>query len=128
MKIGDIVIICVSIIISISVFLYFGASHEAYGKKYIVLKVDQEITQKISMDQSIDQEYTFKFNDNTGSFKVVDNKVRMIQMSRQICKNQICSQTGWIDEPNELIVCLPNRIVLSIEGKNDENEVDAFSF
>ena len=128
MKIGDIVIICLSLLISFSVFMYFGTYSESYGSKNIVLKINQEVIQKIAMDESINKTYTFEFDHNIGQFEVENNKVRMLQMSREICKNQICSQTGWIDEPNELIVCLPNRIVLSIEGKNDENEVDAFSF
>jgi len=128
MKIGDVVIICLSLLISLSVILYFGEDSEFYSSKTIVLRIDQEVIQKIAMDESIDKTYTFEFNNNIGRFKVENNKVRMLQMSRDICKNQICSQMGWIDEPNELIVCLPNRIVLSIEGKNLENEVDAFSF
>lgn len=128
MKIGDIVIICLSLLISFSVFMYFGTYSESYGSKNIVLKINQEVVQKIAMDEAINKTYTFEFDNNIGRFKVENNKVRMLQMSRDICKNQICSQTGWIDKPNELIVCLPNRIVISIEGQNDKNEVDALSF
>jgi hypothetical protein len=128
MKIGDIVIICLSFLLGLGIFMYFDTYSESYGRKNIVLKINQEVVQKIAMDESINKTYSFEFDHNIGQFEVENNKVRMLQMSREICKNQICSQTGWIDEPNELIVCLPNRIVLSIEGNNDENEVDAFSF
>jgi len=45
-------------------------------------------------------------------------------MNKEICPNAICSDTGWIDKGYQSIVCLPNNIVVTIEGNKDEG-IDA---
>ncbi|WP_242862126.1 NusG domain II-containing protein [Clostridium intestinale] len=67
------------------------------------------------------------FNNNTGYIEVKDGKVRMLEMSKEICPNSICSDTGWIDKIYQSIVCLPNNIIVTIEGVEEET-IDAQSF
>ena len=42
------------------------------------------------------------------------------------CPAQVCVHTGWIKQPGETIICLPNKILLEISGEN--NEYDAISY
>lgn len=51
----------------------------------------------------------------------------MLEMDKKICPNAICSYDGWIDKGYQSIVCLPNNIVVIIEGVKDDS-VDAQSF
>lgn len=37
-------------------------------------------------------------------------------VSEASCKNQVCVRHGSISHPGENIVCLPNRLIVSIEG------------
>jgi len=37
-------------------------------------------------------------------------------MPDSVCPLHICSQTGWIERPGELIACVPNKLVITIEG------------
>ena len=37
-------------------------------------------------------------------------------MTESDCRNQICVQTGSIDEPGQMIVCLPHRLSAEIKG------------
>jgi len=32
------------------------------------------------------------------------------------CPDKVCVKTGWIEHPGEIIVCLPNRVVVEIQG------------
>lgn len=53
-----------------------------------------------------------------------------VEMEYSSCKNQICVFTGAISRPGELIVCLPNQIIVEIEGskeggEDDEQSIDA---
>ncbi|MDI6638910.1 MAG: NusG domain II-containing protein, partial [Bacillota bacterium] len=32
------------------------------------------------------------------------------------CPDKVCVKTGWIEHPGEVIVCLPNRVVVKIQG------------
>lgn len=88
----------------------------------IVIKVDNKVEKKISLNKIKESKiYEFGFNSNIGYIEVKDGKVRMLEMDKKICPNAICSDTGWIDKGYQSIVCLPNNIVVTIEG--NENEV-----
>ncbi len=36
------------------------------------------------------------------------------------CPDKVCVRTGWIEHPGEVIVCLPNRIVVKIQGGSED--------
>lgn len=94
------------------------------NKKNIVIKVDNKIVKEISVDENTKPKtYDFRFGENTGYIEVKDGAVRMLEMDKSICPEGICSDTGWISKSYEAIVCLPNRIIVNIEG-NQENNVD----
>lgn len=40
-----------------------------------------------------------------------------VTMSESTCKNQVCVRHGAISAAGESIICLPNRVVVRIEGK-----------
>ena len=40
-----------------------------------------------------------------------------VSVSEASCKNQVCVRRGPISKPGESIVCLPNRLVVSIESE-----------
>ena len=43
------------------------------------------------------------------------DKVRLVDSP---CPDHICLAMGWIASPGEMIVCLPNKIVVRIEGED----------
>ena len=47
------------------------------------------------------------------------------------CKNQICVNTGKISRAGEIIVCLPNYVIVEIigsgEGGGENEDVDAIA-
>ncbi len=47
-------------------------------------------------------------------------RVRMLPMKKEICPRGICSQMGWIGRPGEMIVCMPNKLVVRIEASREE--------
>ncbi|MCR4401297.1 MAG: NusG domain II-containing protein [Firmicutes bacterium] len=42
-----------------------------------------------------------------------DGRARVLDSD---CPDRVCVRTGWIDQPGETIVCLPNRVVVKIQG------------
>ena len=44
-----------------------------------------------------------------------------------ICPDKICQKTGLISRVGQSIVCLPNKVVVYVEGKA-ESEIDGISF
>ena len=45
-----------------------------------------------------------------------------VSMSYSTCKNQICVHEGEVTAPGQLIVCLPNYVIVEIEGGEGSDE------
>ncbi|MEL7565566.1 MAG: NusG domain II-containing protein [Dehalobacterium sp.] len=39
-----------------------------------------------------------------------------IRFKKTDCPDQICVRTGWLQNPGEIAVCLPNKAIISIAG------------
>lgn len=49
-----------------------------------------------------------------------------IRMEESHCPLKICEHQGWISKPGEIILCIPNRVYVRIEG-NLTNNLDAIT-
>ena len=52
--------------------------------------------------------------DRDGHHNIVSIKDNKVHMEYSNCKNQICVNTGEIAETGEVIVCLPNYVIVEI--------------
>ena len=68
-------------------------------------------------DLSDDREISVGENGRINRIVIKNGKVWMEEAS---CRNQVCVHTGKISEAGRSIVCLPNRVSVTIEGKGDE--------
>jgi hypothetical protein len=59
-------------------------------------------------------EITTALGSNT--VEVADGQIRVVEST---CANQDCVHQGAISSPGQTIVCLPNRLVIRVEGSND---------
>ncbi|WP_432402503.1 NusG domain II-containing protein [Wukongibacter sp. M2B1] len=129
MKKGDIVIILTVVIISIFSMLSIIYSNSYTNEKDIVIKVGGEEIKKISVDDKTNSIYDFNFGDEVGYIEIKAGKIRMLEMDKSICPNKICSLTGWIDKKYETIICIPNKIAISIENiATEHQELDEVSY
>lgn len=92
----------------------------------VVIRIENKLVKKIPLENlEISKQYEFEFNNNIGYIEMKNGKVRMLVMDRTICPEAICSNTGWIDKSYQSIVCLPNKIIVTIEGKKEAvTEID----
>ncbi len=52
-----------------------------------------------------------------------------VRIVKSPCKNKICVRSGAISRPGQWVACLPNRVIVSIEGRGPkEDYVDAVNF
>lgn len=124
-KKGDIVIISLIVILIIT-GQYFLINQEIGGsQRTITVEIDQEIyIYKLNFDDS--KIIAFDFKDQQGTLVYQDGKIRMETMNRDVCPKQICSKTGWIEYKNQSIVCIPNKIIVTING-NQKEKIDITS-
>ncbi len=123
MTFWDKVLISSIIVFNIGLILFNVFKLPNKENKFIEIKINNELVEKISINKNTEDIYNFEFGENTGYIEVKDGAVRMLEMDKKICPERICSDTGWISESYEIIVCLPNGIIMNID-ENKENEVD----
>ena len=51
---------------------------------------------------------------------VVEAEPGRIRIAESACPGGDCVHTGWINRAGERIICLPNRLVISITGVSDQ--------
>lgn len=92
--------------------------------KYVSIQVDGEEIKKIIFDQkiigkTIPIETRFGYN----LIEIGDEQVRVIEAD---CPDKIDVKQGYISGTNEMIVCLPNRLVIEIidEVEDEDEEID----
>lgn len=122
MKKGDYIVIMVIIVFSVSLFAIMnkkGLNNDDKNNLYVVISVNGKEYKKVKLygtNEIIN--INTKYGDNT--LEIKDGKVNMIYSN---CKEQICVKHHKISVSGENIICLPNRVVVSIESEKN-NEVD----
>jgi len=85
-----------------------------------------EIAGKTAYTFALDTDRTFPVPGPLG-VTVVEIKGRKVRVKEAHCPNRLCEKQGWV--ARGAIVCLPNRIVISVGGKADDTPkgVDAIT-
>lgn len=110
--IGILVILSLILIATIQLFKKSGTK--------VVVYVDNQVYETFTLDK--DLEYTIKLeNDKWNTFTIKNGFVDMIDAS---CPDLICVNDKPIHYNHETIVCLPNKVVIEIQGGN-ENPIDS---
>ncbi len=122
---GDKILIIIIIAISLASLGFIKNNAIGYKDKYISIQVDGEEYKKIIFDKNvigktISIETQFGYN----LVEIGDGTVRVIEAS---CPDELDVKQGHISAPGEIIVCLPNRLVIEIKGSNEVPEVDNIS-
>lgn len=115
MRKNDIFLLMGTIVIAV-VFLGIQFLTPASGENLII-----QINGEMIASYPLGEDAEFEINDGTNRVEISDEKVRMVQAD---CPDQIYVHHKAISKNHETIVCLPNKIVLTIESTN-ETEIDA---
>lgn len=107
------------VIIGIGSSVYLAMSKTSGDK--VIIEVNGELYGKYNLYE--DREIEVENGKNINHVVIKDGRVNVESSS---CRNQVCVDTGWIDKAGESIICLPNRVVVSIEGKGG-GDYDAVS-
>ncbi len=87
-----------------------------------LIKVGNTAVQRVSL--KLDRKIDFEGDKGKVVVEIKKGRVRIVESS---CFQKICINTGWIDKPGQNIICLPNRVLVTIEGK-ERPELDAVSY
>lgn len=118
LKKGDFVIfgVLALLIVGSAAFLFFPRSE----KKDCIILQDDVIMESIPLDGSVHRVITIT-GEYVNRIEIDGDRVRFLESD---CPNLFCVNTGWISEPYQTAVCLPNRVMIRIESE-EEAKVDA---
>ena len=91
------------------------------GKSFVHIKNSSE-----EWILPLDREYIFSVDGPLGEtvIEIDEGSVRVLSSP---CPEKICIRSGSISRPGQWIACLPNRVFITIKGR-DNKKIDAFSF
>ena len=116
MKPGDYILIAV-LLLSIIVQLFWHQYHQRPAK-YAIVSIGDDFVSEISLEP--DSLYRFEGFIGVSEIEVAQHEIRMLQSP---CPHKTCQKMGSISESGQVIVCVPNRIVIKIEG-NAAHDLD----
>ncbi len=71
---------------------------------------------------STDREFTLEICGDT-VFEISDGRIRI---KNALCPDKHCEKTGFISSPSESIICVPEKIIITINSSSsDEDKTDA---
>lgn len=119
MKKGDIIII-VFILLATSALLIGNIVHRnSVDVKTIVITVDN----KVMYEKVLTKELNDSFTIGDEKYNLIEIKDGYIHVERSNCSNQVCVNTGKISKVNEIIVCIPHKLIIEIKGSSKEFDI-----
>ncbi len=122
---GDKILILSIVIMSLISLGFIKNNASRYDQKYINIEVNGKDYKKIIFDKSIiGKKLAIETEFGYNLVEIGDGEVRVIEAS---CPDELDVKQGAISSPGEVIVCLPNRLVIEIKGSKKSEDVDYIS-
>jgi len=115
-RIFDIITIICLLIFSTVIFI-FSTQHFS-GEKIVYIKYNNHVL-KYPLKQN--REIKLK----NGKI-VIEIKNKKVHVKESDCPEKICVLTGWISNPGQIIVCVPNKLIIKIISEK-EQKIDSIS-
>ena len=110
---------------SVVVALILGQVPQSYARIY----KDSELTETVNL-AAVTGSITITVESSVSAggisgLNVIEAERGRIRMLKADCPDGICKRQGWISGGVMPIVCLPNRVVITLEGGESDADVDA---
>ncbi|MCI7472330.1 MAG: NusG domain II-containing protein [Clostridiales bacterium] len=106
------------ITVAFAVFLVFFLRPTEGSAIIAVVTLDGETVVQYRLDQ-LSQPVTLDVEDGAYPLTIRAEQGR-ICIEHSDCPSQDCVRTGWISRPGQQIICLPDRLIISLSGTEPE--------
>ncbi len=115
------------VLISLGSMFYIKNIALNQGDKYISVEVDGKKYKKITFPDDKSMRYVdIKTKYGFNRLEIHRDKLKVVEAD---CPDELDVKQGFIKNQGDIIVCLPNRLVVEIKGEQPvENEIDAESY
>jgi len=101
-------------------FLFFFPSAPQSGTKVIVEAGGREVYVFLLKELEPGKRFPIKGPLGNSILEMGENRVRLVDSP---CPDHICLARGWIAGPGEMIICMPNKVVVRIEGEKGWDDI-----
>lgn len=119
---GDKALIFIVVILTLISLGFIKRQAFSNENKFVSIQVNGEEIKRIIFDKkmvgkkiSIESEYGFNL------IEIGDERIRVIEAD---CPDEIDIKQGYISKIGETIICLPNRMVIEIKGRDKDDRID----
>ena len=98
-------------------FFFFKSNFSQ--KKIAVIEINENILKKIDLS-SVTEPYEIKIDTPYPTTILVEHE--KISVSHASCPDKTCHNMGKISNSGEVIVCLPNKLIIKIENKKYDSD------
>ncbi len=118
LKYGDFLVILAIILIAVLfiVSFYEGNTNE----KIAIVSQNNIILDRIELNKISDRYEINYYGEYPGTIEVNNGKIRFLHAD---CPDQVCVNTGWIDRPGQIAVCLPAGVIIKIDGVQTDVDI-----
>lgn len=118
LKYGDFLVILAIILIAVLfvVSFYEGNTDE----KIAIVSQNGIVLDRIELNKISDRYEINYFGEYPGTIEINNGRIRFLHAD---CPDQVCVNTGWIDRPGQIAVCLPAGVIIKIEGVHTDVDI-----
>lgn len=102
-----IVLLFITSILSLPVIRHFQKSNNSYA----IIEVNAKELKKVSLLEEKELEIMGELG--ISILKIEKERIKIIKSP---CPHKLCVKMGWISQPGEIIICIPNKVVVRIAG------------
>lgn len=84
---------------------------------------DGKLVEKIDLDR-LSEKRTIRIETESGGYNIIEAEPGRIHVTEASCPDKVCIRTGYISDSALPVSCLPNKLVVKIEGASAEGEPD----
>ena len=113
---NDVILIAVLIAMGGALALFLLLTRQDGG--YVSVQVDGEVLMELPLNE--DAQVVLGGGDHTNTLVIEDGTARVAEAS---CPDQVCVRKGAVRYEGESIVCLPHRLIVTVEA-GQGNDID----
>jgi len=118
----DIALIVVIVVINVLILIYGAFNTTDKGKKIAYVYSDNRLVGEYTLTEDYEKEFKVEVDSGYNTLHIQGGSVWIQDAT---CPDKICIHQGKISKDGEIIVCLPNRLMVQIEDNSEtENETD----
>lgn len=117
----DISLIVLIIIVN-CLFIYYNSRNIVYSdNNRAMIYSDNELVGEYILNKDVKDEITIKKDAGYNIIKIENNKIWIKDSN---CPDKYCQLQGEISGDGQVLVCLPNKLLIKIVGNKKDREID----